>query len=117
MFEEIHGKPSKSGDKNLSNKSKAKPKKKGSSRKPSPPESSLKRSGDYSQRGLFYFTQKAKHRFYENYNISKSGDDMGSESDNTPDMGIEFPPVPQIDLHFKSGSFELYEQTFVFFRY
>ena len=68
-----NGKRSKSGEKNLSNKSKAKakPKRKGSSRKPSPPESSLKWSGDYSQRGLFYFTQKAKHRFYENYNISK----------------------------------------------
>ena len=63
------GKPSKSGKKNLKNK--ANIKKKDSSQKLNPPESSLKWSGDYSQRGLFYFTQKAKHRFYENYNISK----------------------------------------------
>ena len=98
-------KPSKSGKKNLSNKAKAKPKKKGSFRKPNPLESSLKRSGDYSQRGLFYFTQKAKHRFSENYNIFTSGDDFGSESDNTPGTGIDFLPVPQPESHFKSGSF------------
>ena len=108
------GKLSKSGKKNLSKKEKvkAKPKKKGSSRKPNPPESSFFSSGDYSQRGSFYFTQKAKHRFSENYNISKSGDDFGSESKNTPGMRTDFLPVPRTDLHFKSGRFVLYEQYF-----
>ena len=81
------GKPSKAGKKNLKNK--AKPKKKVSSQELNPPESSQKRSGDYSQRGLFYFTQKAKHRFFENYNILTSGADVNTESDSTPGIGVK----------------------------
>ena len=53
------GKPSKSGKKNRSNR--AKPKKRDCSKKLNSPESSLKWSGDYSQRGSFHFMQKAKH--------------------------------------------------------
>ena len=69
--------PSKSGKK-IPN-SKAKPKKKESSEEPSPSNSALEHSDDYSQRGLFQFTQKAKHRFIEHYNMLSSDYDVQSK--------------------------------------
>ena len=69
--------PSKSGMK--ISKSKAKPKKKESSEDPSPSSSTIKHRGDYSQRGLFQFTHKAKHSFIEHYNMFSSDYDSNQE--------------------------------------
>ena len=68
--------------------------------------SSSKQSGDYSQRGLFYFTQKAKYRFIENYNKLPSGDESETETEthSSQDSWVTTKPVPRTGIKLRPGS-------------
>ena len=66
-----------------------------------------------SSKKIFDFTQKAKYRFIENYNILTSSDDTDNES--APVNLVKINPVLQTDLQIKLGSLflNIYERHFV----